>query len=192
MEPMTMAHGQANAEIVRGGCSTLNCNHEQPILLSDRKGHNGITTDGTATTLTAQEKERPIMSDTIASVVRRLTPLECERLQKFPDNWSKYGLYEDGKVKELSDSARYRLQGNSIARPFWSWLTRRISAQYETVPTLGGLFSGQGGFELCWEEVNGIGTAKWSSEIEKDAVSVIRMHFGDDELGVEGDIRKFL
>lgn len=164
----------------------------EPIYLSDRKGHNAVSTDGTATTLTAQEKERPIMSDTIASVVRRLTPLECERLQGFPDNWSKYGLYEDGKVKELSDSARYRLQGNSIARPFWSWLTRRIAAQYETVPTLGGLFSGQGGFELCWEEVNGIGTAKWSSEIEKEAVSVIRMHFGDDELGVEGDVRQFL
>lgn len=77
---LTMMHGQANAEIVRGGCGTLNCNHEQPILLSDRKGHNGITTDGTATTLTAQEKERPIMSekggDAMKSVVRRLTPLE--------------------------------------------------------------------------------------------------------------------
>ena len=63
-----------------GGCSTLNCNHEQPILLSDRKGHNGITTDGTATTLTAQEKERPMIrekgGDAVESVVRRLTPLE--------------------------------------------------------------------------------------------------------------------
>ena len=124
---------------------------------------------------------RPIMSDTIASVVRRLTPLECERIQGFPDNWSKYGLYEDGKVKELSDSARYRLQGNSIARPFWSWLTRRIAAQYETVPTLGSLFDGQGGFPLCWEEVNGKGTARWASEIEKDAVAVTKYHFPERE-----------
>ena len=124
---------------------------------------------------------RPIMSDTIASVVRRLTPLECERIQGFPDNWSKYGLYEDGKVKELSDSARYRLQGNSIARPFWSWLTRRIAAQYETVPTLGSLFDGQGGFPLCWEEVNGKGTARWASEIEKDAVAVTKYHFQEGE-----------
>lgn len=153
----------------------------EPIYLSDRKGHNGVSTDGRATTLTAQEKERPIMSDTIASVVRRLTPLECERLQGFPDNWSKYGLYEDGKVRELSDSARYRLQGNSIARPFWSWLTRRIAAQYETVPTLGSLFDGQGGFPLCWEEVNGKGTARWASEIEKDAVAVTKYHFLEGE-----------
>lgn len=106
---------------------------------------------------------------------------ECERLQGFPDDWSKYGLYEDGKVKELSDSARYRLQGNSIARPFWSWLTRRISAQYETVPTLGSLFDGQGGFPLCWEEVNGNGTARWASEIEKDAVAVTKYHFPEGE-----------
>lgn len=105
---------------------------------------------------------------------------ECERLQLFPDNWSKYGLYEDGKVKELSDSARYRLQGNSIARPFWSWLTRRIAAQYETVPTLGSLFSGQGGFELCWAEVNGADSCKWSSEIEKDAIAVAKYHFPEE------------
>jgi hypothetical protein len=77
MEPLTMAHGQANAEIVVGGCSTLNCNHEQPILLSDRKGHNGITTDGVATTLNAQDKERPMIGGgAMNSVVRRLTPLE--------------------------------------------------------------------------------------------------------------------
>ena len=174
-----MMHGQANAEIVRGGCGTLNRNHEQPILLSDRKGHNGITTDGTETTLTAQEKERPNMSE--KSVVRRLTPLECERLQGFPDDWSKYGKYEDGKVKPLSDSARYRLQGNSIARPFWSWLCKRISAQYDNVPTLGSLFDGQGGFPLCWEEINGNGTARWASEIEKDAVAVTRYHFPDED-----------
>lgn len=153
----------------------------EPIMMSDRKGHNGVTEDGKATTLTAQEKERPMISERIKSVVRRLVPLECERLQGFPDDWSRWGLYPDGKVKELSDSARYRLQGNSIARPFWKWLIKRISAQYETTPTMGGLFSGQGGFELCWEEVNGPGTARWSSEIEKDAIAVMKYHWPDKE-----------
>ena len=53
-------------------------NHEQPILVSNKKGHNGITEDGTSTTLTAQEKERPMIGggDAMTSVVRRLTPLE--------------------------------------------------------------------------------------------------------------------
>lgn len=171
---LIMATGQANAEIMRGGCPTLSNNHEQPILMSDRKGHNGITEDGTATTLNAQEKERPIVG---TSIVRRLTPKECERLQGFPDDWSKYGVDEKDKVYELSDSARYRLQGNSIARPFWTWLLRRIAAQYERPATLGSLFDGQGGFPLCGAE-SGIRTL-WASEIEKHAIAVTRYQFGD-------------
>ena len=62
-----------------GGCPTLNASHEHPIYMSDRKGHNGITEDGTSTTLNAQEKERPMIAkggDAMTSVVRRLTPLE--------------------------------------------------------------------------------------------------------------------
>ena len=148
----------------------------EPAMMGDRKGHNGVTTDGTATTLTAQEKERPVAG---TSIVRRLTEKECERIQGFPDDWSKYGLF-NGKVKELSSSARYRLQGNSIARPFWKWLTKRISAQYERTPTLGSLFDGQGGFPLCWEEVNGKGSAVWASEIEPNAVAVTKLHFPEE------------
>ena len=171
-----MATGQANAEIMRGGCPTLNCTAEQPILMSDRKGHNGITTDGKATTLTAEEKDRPIAA---TSIVRRLTPKECERLQGFPDDWSKYGVNDKGEVYELSDSARYRLQGNSIARPFWTWLLRRIAAQYERPATLGSLFDGQGGFPLCAVEV-GINPV-WASEIEKHAIAVTRYHFPEGD-----------
>lgn len=157
-----------------GGCPTLTNNHEQPILMSNRKGHNGITEDGTATTLNAQEKERPIVG---TSIVRRLTPRECERLQGMPDDWSRWGVNEKGEVYELPDSARYRLQGNGIATPFWRWLMKRISAQYERTPTLGSLFDGQGSFPMIWEGINGPGTALWSSEIEKHAIAVCKYHF---------------
>lgn len=159
----------------------------EPAYMSDRKGHNGVTTDGTATTLTAQEKDRPMVG---ASTVRRLIPKECERLQYFPDDWSRYGIDEKGNLYELSDSARYRLQGNSIARPFWTWLMRRIGANYERTPTLGSLFDGQGGFPLCGLEA-GIKTL-WTSEIEKHAVAVVRKHFGDEDMGIEGDWREYL
>ena len=152
-------------------------NHEQPIYMSDRKGHNGVTEDGTATTLTAQEKERPL---TMTSIVRRLTPIECERLQGMPDDWSRYGINEKGKVYELPDSARYRLQGNGIATPFWRWMLKRIAAQYERTPTLGSLFDGQGSFPMIWEGINGPGTALWSSEIEKHAVAVAKYHFPEE------------
>ena len=45
--------------------------------------------------------------------VRRLTPMEAERLQAFPDNWTKYGLFDDG-VKEISDTQRYNCLGNAV------------------------------------------------------------------------------
>lgn len=128
------------------------------------------------------------MSENQKMIVRRLTPLECERLQGFPDGWTDIGEWTDtqGKVhKESSDSARYKALGNSIAIPFWFYLLRRISAQYERPATLGSLFSGIGGFELCWERCNGKGTAIWASEIEEFPIAVTKRHFpeGDEKEG---------
>lgn len=117
----------------------------------------------------------------VNSVVRRLTPMECERLQGMPDDWSKYGTDENGNVYELSDSARYKIQGNGICTPFWRWLLLRISAQYERPATLGSLFSGQGSFEMLWENINGKGSAVWCSEIDKNAAAVARYHFPESE-----------
>lgn len=112
--------------------------------------------------------------------VRRLTPLECERLQGYPDGWTNIGEWVDSKGKrhDSSDSARYKALGNSIALPFWHWLLKRISAQYVGNPTLGSLFDGIGGFPLCWERINGKGTALWASEIEEFPIAVTKYHFG--------------
>lgn len=111
--------------------------------------------------------------------VRRLTPLECERLQGFPDGWTDIGEWTDsrGRTRKTSDSARYKAMGNSIALPFWFWLLRRISAQYERPATLGSLFDGIGGFPLCWEQCNGAGTALWASEIEEFPIAVTKANF---------------
>lgn len=114
-------------------------------------------------------------------VVRRLTPLECERLQGYPDGWTDIGEWIDGSGKkhQSSDSSRYKALGNSIALPFWFWLLRRISAQYERPATLGSLFDGIGGFPLCWERCNGKGTALWASEIEEFPMAVTKKRFGE-------------
>ena len=120
----------------------------------------------------------------LETVVRRLTPMECERLQGFPDGWTDIGEWTDtkGKLhKESSDSARYKALGNSIALPFWFYLLRRISAQYERPATLGSLFDGIGGFPLCWERCNGVGTARWASEIEEFPIAVTKRHFPEEE-----------
>lgn len=149
----------------------------------------------------------------VDNIVRKLTPLECERLQGYPDNWTLIGepeevevkdyeiktdedgnvvekkqvgthteieyFYKDsnGKKRKCSDSARYKALGNSIALPFWFWLLRRISAQYERPATLGSLFDGIGGFPLCWERCNGEGTALWASEIEEFPIAVTTERF---------------
>lgn len=124
----------------------------------------------------ANAETYPVQSGT----VRRLTPLECERLQGFPDGWTDIGPWTDSKGKlhkESSDTARYKALGNSIALPFWFYLLRRISAQYERPATLGSLFDGIGGFPLCWERCNGKGTALWASEIEEFPMAVTKVRF---------------
>jgi len=46
--------------------------------------------------------------------IRRLTPLECERLQGFPDEWTKQGITKDGRIVDISDTQRYKCLGNAI------------------------------------------------------------------------------
>lgn len=115
-------------------------------------------------------------------VVRRLTPMECERLQGFPDHWTDIGEWRDskGKLRKPSDSPRYKALGNSIALPFWDFLAKRISAQYLRPVTMGSLFDGIGGFPLVFERHNGRGTARWASEIEEFPIAVTKLRFGED------------
>lgn len=113
-------------------------------------------------------------------VVRRLTPLECTRLQGFPDGWVDIGDWTDGKgrVRKEADASKYKALGNSIALPFWRWMFGRMAAYLPEGATLGSLFDGIGGFPLCWESIHGKGTAIWASEIEPFAIAVTKHHFG--------------
>lgn len=117
-----------------------------------------------------------------AMIVRRLTPMECERLQGFPDHWTDIGEWMDSKGKRHkdADSPRYKALGNSIALPFWDFLAKRISAQYLRPVTMGSLFDGIGGFPLVFERHNGKGTARWASEIEEFPIAVTKLRFGDN------------
>ena len=145
----------------------------------------------------------------VEKIVRRLTPLECERLQGYPDDWTLIGepaekwvknkniadevdgserpgyhkeiayYYTDsnGKKKEVTDSARYKALGNSIALPQWWWLICKMSKHLPKDATLGSLFDGIGGFPLVWEEKYGKGTAIWASEIEEFPIAVTKERF---------------
>ena len=59
-------------------------------------------------------------AEACAHLIRRLTPLECERLQGFPDGWT--------DIPGASDSARYKALGNSVAIPCVEFIMSRIAA----------------------------------------------------------------
>lgn len=130
-------------------------------------------------------------------VVRRLTPLECERLQGFPDGWTDIGDWVKTdkrgrkiKVKGSADSPRYKALGNSIALPPWKWLLKRLCGNYERDATMASLFDGIGGFPLIWEQLNGRGTCLWASEIEEFPIAVTKRRLGTVE--EPGDMGCFL
>lgn len=155
-------------------------------------------TEGGETNGTPQAKESGGQSlnlnNTIRQnrVVRRLTPLECERLQGFPDHWTDLGEWTDSKGKRHkdADSPRYKALGNSIALPPWKWLLKRLCGNYERDTTMASLFDGIGGFPLIWEQLNGRGTCLWASEIEEFPIAVTKRRFGTVEK--PGDMGRFL
>ena len=58
-------------------------------------------------------------AEACAHLIRRLTPLECERLQGFPDGWT--------DIPNASNSARYKALGNSVAIPCVEYLMQRVA-----------------------------------------------------------------
>lgn len=123
-----------------------------------------------------------IAEKTIRWIVRRLTPVECERLQGFPDNYTNIGDWTDskGKKHKYADSPRYKALGNSIALPQWFWLMQKMRPYLKEKPTLGSLFDGLGGFPLVWQRAYGEGTARWASEIEEFPMAVTKRRFGEE------------
>lgn len=166
---IVMATGQAGAEITKDASPTLNCNHEQPVVAHTLRGSGRDP-----------QREDAATYPVTGGQVRRLTPLECERLQGYPDGWTDIGPWTDstGKLhKESSDSTRYKALGNSIALPPWAWVLKRLCACYERDATMASLFDGIGGFPLIWERLNGPGACLWASEIEEFPIAVTKARF---------------
>ena len=191
---MCIGNGQADQTRISDKVGALNCMHDQQaVMVSAVDCRNLNEHQEVSGTLQSKENggyslnyQNPVRTP---FVVRRLTPLECERLQGYPDGWTDIGEWVDskGKKHKESDSPRYKALGNSIAvgyanngSGFWMWLLKRISAQYERNATLGSLFDGIGGFPLAWEHFNGKGSARWASEIEEFPIAVTKKHFPED------------
>ena len=145
-----------------------------PTITGD---HENRITDYTAVAV-----EPSAIDQIIFWIVRRLTPLECERLQGFPDGWTDIGEWVDskGKVHKDADSPRYKALGNSIALPSWYYVLVKLSLACGGQNTMASLFDGIGGFPLLWETINGSGTCLWASEIEEFPIAVTKRHFSAD------------
>lgn len=85
--------------------------------------------DEPAFTLGAQDRHGVAIETETETRIRRLTPLECERLQGFPDNFTKY--YEDGTL--VSDSERYERCGRTITIQVVEAIGRKLHDFYEAV-----------------------------------------------------------
>ncbi len=167
-----IGNGQVDGLRTSDKAGALNCMHDQQIVCSvDCRS----ATEYTEINGTLQAKTNGGLSLNLNNVirhditVRRLTPLECERLQGYPDGWTDIGEWIDskGKTHKTTDSARYKALGNSIALPPWRYVCRKLSAMYDAPPTMGSLFDGIGGFPLIWCEINGGNSVPWACEIDE-------------------------
>lgn len=166
-----IGNGQTSQLKVSEKVGTLDCMHDQKTIIELSNG-----------------------------IVRRLTPLECERLQGYPDGWTAigeivgYNVYTDdegneykdpireytdgnGKRKKVTDSARYKALGNSISIPNWFYVLQKLTLCCGTDTTMASLFDGIGGFPLIWETLNGKGSCVWASEIEEFPIAVTKFRF---------------
>lgn len=109
---------------VRGGADTY-MKHDGSIGTA---GKGALTCEETTFTLAATQDQTLFQPDADGYVVRRLTPVECERLQGFPDGWTDIGEWVDskGKTRSTTDGARYKALGNSFAVPVVRWIGERI------------------------------------------------------------------
>jgi len=111
-----------------GNCPTLKANHngsdisKAPLVMEKA---NCLTPDAYLTSGTRKRDEngKAILTSMCERRIRRLTPIECERLQGFPDNWTQYS----DKGIEISDTQRYKMCGNAVSVPVVQAIGQRLA-----------------------------------------------------------------
>lgn len=81
---------------------------------------------GISNTLSGVQKDN-LVQDGLS--IRRLTPRECERLQGFPDDFTRWGLNAKGEKVEISDTQRYKMLGNAVSVPIVRMVGQKLMAE---------------------------------------------------------------
>lgn len=118
---IVMAHGAGGAEIMENKSPALTCVHDGPPIVA-----NTVTSTYGRNKGIQAGKTPGIVNAIVGNAsIRRLTPLECERLQGFPDNWTRIA-WRGKSEAECPDGPRYKAIGNSMAVPVLRWIGSRI------------------------------------------------------------------
>ena len=97
-----------------------------PIAFGAQNSANQGDSVSTEVTPTLDKSKTPaVMADL---QVRRLTPIECERLQGFPDNYTQIS-WRNKASEDCPIGPRYKAMGNSMAVPVMRWIGERIQKQ---------------------------------------------------------------
>ena len=107
---------------VRGGVDT----YTKRDGSTGTAGKGALLSEGVAFTVAATQDQTLFQGGAADGyIVRRLTPVECERLQGFPDDWTKVP-FRGKPAEECPDTPRYKACGNSMAVPVMRWIFKRI------------------------------------------------------------------
>lgn len=109
----------------RGNVPALNCHKADLIIYQRPRGNNkgGVFTE--CPTISANS----FQENNFVGSIRRLTERECERLQGFPDDWTRWGNY-NGEVKEIARTNRYKMIGNSVTVDVVAAVAKRLKFEY--------------------------------------------------------------
>lgn len=119
---LCVADDNAKAAVDEDVCGTLKVGGVALDCLSETTGALCARDSKGVGTQYVQEGKVVVQMEDRHYIVRRLTPLECERLQGFPDGWTDIEVDR----KQASDAARYKALGNSMAVPVMRWIGERI------------------------------------------------------------------
>lgn len=109
------------------------------VVLRQREGKPGggkgpLLSEGQSLTLGTSNDQVVFTRQSSVGVPRRLMPVECERLQGWPDQHTAHGIDEKGREYALKDTPRYKLCGNGIGSPVTAWLGWQIRTAVDTPP----------------------------------------------------------
>ena len=114
-------HGVMVREATKKGYAEAKVGDSINLSVPNSKTRRGMVGKGEAQTLDTGMQQYTIDK----TAIRRLTPIECMRLQGFPDDWNEKGII-DGKEVNMSDTQRYKQAGNAVSVPIVSMVAERI------------------------------------------------------------------